>query len=173
MSTVVVLEIQGEQSPESKHSAHSYRLVRLTPNDAIASWDFFRLSFERSMPSTVPNNEYTLANLQQAVAAGRLTCWMVFSFGYGEVLKDAKPLLVATTILCEDTMARAKHLCIYSVMGLDNITNELWKECFRVLREYAKEMGCCRIMASTTNKRIVQVAKSLNAKLKVELEMEV
>ena len=132
-----------------------YRLLKATPDQICQHWLFIRDSLMMQMPIGVKPSELVLANIQQALLAGRLHCWFLLNVDNNSVLG------VCTTTVTEDTISGVRNLLIYSVLAMDPIPTKVWAYCYKVMQVFAKGAGCQHVIACTRNKRVLRLVKML------------
>ena len=81
---------------------------------------------------------------------------------------------VCTVTVSEDTLSGNRNLYVYSLGSFTPVELAGWKIAFDTLREYARELGCYRIVTKTNNPRMIQITKHLGGKTDmVAVELEV
>lgn len=105
----------------------------------------------------------------QALLTGYAHCWLICS------KDDHKRILgVATTTKTLDTISGTSSLLIYSLYAYGVMGLSIWQECFRVLSVYAQMWRLDKIVAYSSNKRVIEMAKRYGATAEqVVLEMEI
>ena len=134
-------------------------LRRLSKEEIIKRWDVIKLAIERSLPPIASDKPNRIQQIYNNLMLGTVQCWG----SYRDVEKEDTLNGIGTTTIVYDFTSGAKMLLGYSVLSVGEIREEDWIEGYRQLEDFAREQGCEKICAYTTNPRIVEVAKSLGA----------
>jgi len=132
-------------------------LVKLLPDQVPKFWNVISYAIDNSVPPISISGQEQLNNILKSILAGRSQAWL-------EVDKEAKPpdlTGVIITTFMYDEVSEVKNLLIYALFGLKFIKPEVWSEGLRMLKGFAKQTGCHRIVAYTNVPRIVEIVKSL------------
>lgn len=107
------------------------------------------------MLSLPPTTEYTEENFSDILAAmldGTMTVW-------GLRIEEMWKAICVTTVSF-DGVTRQKNLFMFSLYSIDGgIQDQVWLEAIQHLKRYARNIGCTQITTTTTNPRLVQLAK--------------
>ena len=137
-----------------------FRLVKIQPENIPNAWDLIKEAMEIATVGGLTVTEESLANLLQALLAGRITAWIFY-----KQIEDEKGKILGllTTTVTEDTIVGIKHLLLYSMSGFNHISDENWKLAFSGLAKYARAKGCKVIRCITNSERVLDVAEMIGA----------
>lgn len=133
-------------------------------------WPLVKQSLMLSLPSTVELSERSLAEILSQIMNGMLKVWALVE---GEEVRA-----IATTVVEVDRISATRNLLVYSLYVFEGAVNmETWRELFRAFSILAKQLECFRIVATTTNTRVMQIVTSLGGSIEgriidLPLEME-
>lgn len=133
----------------------AYRLLRATPDQIATHWAFVRDALLCNMPFGVEPTEEVMANIQQALLAGRAVCWVLTETEKREIHG------VCTTVITHDSIANTRNLLLYSVWAAQPIPTRIWRYCYQVMRKYAAANGCDNLVARTNSPRVLRLVKML------------
>ena len=144
-------------------------LRRIYAHEMGEHWPLVKQSLMLSLPSIVELSERSLAEILSQIMNGALKVWALVE---GE---DTRA--IATTIVEVDNVSNTKNLLIYSLYVFEGVVKmETWRELFRTFSVLAKQLGCFRIIATTSNSRVMQIVTALGGSIEsriVELPLEV
>lgn len=140
----------------------AFRLLRMQPDQIPIGWGFIRKAMQVATAGGFDPTEESLANLLQALMAGRIDSWVFYKQRDEE---EGKVLGLMLTTITEDTIAQIKHMLIYSMSGFNYIDDEKWMIAFTTLAKYARAKGCSTIRAVTNNDRVLDVAAKIGAEI--------
>jgi hypothetical protein len=159
----------SELSEDLTESALSPIVVLLTPAQISAQWSQLSLGIAVGSNVSQEQADQFCTNMLQSLLTGHAHCWLICS-------KETprRILGVATTTKTADTISGTTSLLIYSLYAYGVMGLSIWKECFRVLSVYAKMWKLDKIVAYSSNKRVIEMAKRYGATTEqVVLEMEI
>ena len=108
-----------------------------------------------SLPPTVAYTEENFSDILAAMLNGTMTVW-------GLRIEDMWKAICVTTVSF-DGVTRQKNLFMFSLYAVDGgIQDEVWLGAMLHLKRYAKKVGCTQITSTTTNPRLVDLAKKMN-----------
>lgn len=145
-------------------------LRRIYAHEMGEHWPLVKQSLMLSIPSTVELSEHSLAEILSQIMNGALKVWALVE---GDDVRA-----IATTIVEVDNVSATKNLLIYSLYVFEGVVKmETWRELFRTFSVLAKQLECFRIIATTSNARVMQIVTSLGGSIEsrivdLPLEME-
>jgi len=132
-------------------------LLRLEPDQVNKYWAVVEKAIASSLPPVALEDVDLMNNILRNLISGEMQCWVV-------VKNKAIYSMLVTTPQFE--IGGTKNLLIYTLYGFENLDLETWKEGFTYLSEYARSIGCKRIVAYSEVKRILQVCRLLGGETK-------
>lgn len=136
-------------------------VVKLTPDQISAHWNNLKITLIRAAPPTAEVSETGLNSILSKLLADEMQSWVF--------LEDSKIKATMFTMFVRDPGMDHFNLLVYSVYGLDKIVDELWKEAWGVVREFAKKCHCKKIIGFTNVPRVVEVVEGLGGKAEFTL----
>ncbi len=146
-------------------------LNRLGGEQAAKFWPILSRGFARSLPPGVEFSEMLLNNMLLGILHKQYDCWII----KGE--RDGKPKQlggVITTVRVEP-LTGVRSLLIYSLYVKQMLSDEEWKELFKLASHVATKHKCKRICAYTRNPSVLSIVESLGGQSEmrvVELEVK-
>jgi len=129
-------------------------LSKLEPSQITMYWEDIKNGIVASFPPTgMPSNE-GMANILSRLLKGDMQVWTVTD-------ESMSPRAVAVTMVLEEVASEVKNLLIYSLYGYSLVQQSLWIEGLEGLKKFAREKGCCKVIAYTKVQRVVDIARSL------------
>lgn len=146
-------------------------LLQLLPDNIARQWPVIAESIKASMPPFAPSlTSEQLAGALQRALVGDLQVWVMCEETSAGVSIDA----IGTTLVSVDQISKEQCLLIYSLTGFGLISEEKWRGAWETLRQYAREIGCSKVMGFTDNPTILHVVDMLGGQTScrfVELEV--
>lgn len=152
-------------STQIKDIKDQYQLIRLDNVRVVEQWnDLEQILVESFAHIKSEWNEDEKAKLLKHIADERIQCWGIF--------KGKELTAFMTTALLTEFWGE-RRLLIFSLYGFNKINIEVWRSLFSSLTKYARSERCTKIVAYTTNKRIIQIVKSIGGTFSAFIEMEI
>ncbi|MEG0755689.1 MAG: hypothetical protein RR450_04780 [Oscillospiraceae bacterium] len=121
-------------------------LVRL-PNKLIAEhWEIFKEAYRQSVPATSDVTPERMTRLLEAAMTGEVQCWLFFT---GEECVGA-----GISRKYADDISGQEMLLIYAYWMWKAESFQLQTERFEALKDFARGVGCGRIGAFLSDKRL-------------------
>lgn len=136
-------------------------LVRLLPSQVSRYWTLIRDGIKLSLPPTVEGLEVDYEAILKNLLCENMSCWMAVD-KQGKIIGG-----VLTTFLVDELCGGAKGLLIYSIFGIREVPTSLWEEGLHVLRDFALNHECKRILFYIDDDKIKSIAKRLGAEFRI------
>jgi len=135
-------------------------LVRLLPEQASAIWHIISPIIKDSLAPTSTGSDAVMKDILDALIKNRMQCWLV-----KEVVRvgDIRIYSIITTTISRDLITGEKSLLVYSMHGVRPMSKELWLELIVGLRKFARSVGCIKVVAYSSNNRVIEMAKNVGA----------
>lgn len=130
-------------------------LVALLQTQVAEHWSLFRDHINDSLPPIADYGPLDMNNILHRLMLGGAVLW--------QVVNEEREMVgfIVTTILRD--MSGVSTLLIYSSVILMNSPVKYWTECAETLRIYAKDKGCSKIVAFTSNEKLLTLLKEEGA----------
>lgn len=128
-------------------------LVKLQYNDIVDSWDTLKVSIAKALSARIPISDTVMNNVLSALLDNDMQCWVFQE-------KD-KLIATLTTTILKDKPVGLRSLLVYSITGMERISDEQWRKGFETLRKFAKSQNCWCVSGYTRSERIVEVVTEL------------
>ena len=131
-------------------------LVKLTPDQVNKYWELISFSIRESLPPIAMGAEDRMSRILVSAMTGGLDVWMSM------VKKTMQVDGVATTCVTRDDNSEIRNLLIYSVYGMgEGFVKNSWMSALKTFKDYARGLGCSRIIAYTDEDSIKKFAEIL------------
>jgi hypothetical protein len=128
-------------------------IIKLQPEQIVTFWEGIKHSLVsvNQVPDEIvadyTNNE--LVNL----LSGLSQCWLIFSYEGDEKFLHA----IMTTRIFTNHLYGGSVFSVSSLYGYRSLTEELIKEGFDAIREFARVNNCSMIIAESSNDRVNEI----------------
>lgn len=130
-------------------------LIRLLPEQAAKFWPEIKPIVGKALPPTAHETFDGMLGVLNHLITGRLHCWLI-------VDEESRRLNgVFTTSVIPDPITGQRSLLLYSVSSVDGLEIRPVVDSFKKLLEFAKSVGCQKVIAYTANAKIVSLMKKL------------
>jgi len=136
-------------------------LLQLLPRDITRHWEGISEAISKSLPPITSLSKDRMTVILKSLIAGTMQCWILH--------RPDGMYVVATTEFAVDPGSKTKNLLIFSIFGLRQVPQELWKEGYEGLRRFAKANGCESIIAFTDVPAVVSLVEGLGGDTKTRL----
>lgn len=136
-------------------------LVQLLPENVSSRWEFFAPILGMSLPPNITSTIQGMSSILSAIMREDLAVWV-----YDD---DGEVVFVMSTVIQTDPVTYKKSLLIYSLTGIRDISDRMWKEAYETIRKYARYHGCENIIAYTENEKIVNYINNIGGKATFKL----
>ena len=138
-------------------------LIKLTTDQIAELWDIIKYAIENSLPPIAGEGPDKINNIFESLLVGTHQCWMSYTMEEEEVKKLQS--IVVTTVT-HDSASDTKNLLIYTMFGYRFISDKEWADGFKVLAKYAKSEKCQRIVAYSSEPRVIKMAELVGGESK-------
>jgi len=132
-------------------------LVKLTADQIANMWDVLKFGIENSLPPIAGEGPDKINNIFEALLSGGYDCWISFQRDEEERKLKLESMVVTTITL--DNASKTKNFLIYTMYGFRPISDEEWRKGFLVLAKYAKAKNCNRVVAYSSEPRILDIVQ--------------
>ena len=131
-------------------------LIKLTPEQVSMYWPAIEEGIKKSLSTRTMWTQQGVKNMLIGLMTGQIDCRFLISSDiiYGFVI----------TRVIEDPITGDKNLLIYSLYSSNRIPQEIWLEGAKELREDAYARGCTKVVAYSSEPRVLEMAKKLGFK---------
>lgn len=140
-------------------------LLHLTGDQVSMYWDTIAKAIESSMPPYTYSSSMKLNRVFQELLSERMQAWIVMSDAEGNGSIEALGVMI--TAIQEDQYTDTKNLLIYTLYGIQKITEEVWKEGLATLIKFARTKDCFRIIAYTDIPAIMDRVEELGGDVSI------
>jgi len=146
-------------------------LVRLLPEQASTIWHIISPMIEAALPPTSGDSSNRMNDILEAIIKNRMQCWIIKKV---EGANDVKIYAVVTTVISKDVITGNSQLLIYSLYSVRPMPIDILLEGVVGLRKFARSVGCDRVVAYSSNRRVLDMAKKVGGNIDtVFIQMEV
>lgn len=145
-------------------------LLKMLPEQVSDRWDMFKDGIERSLPVVNDEDPEKMNNILASILTGEIQCWV--SYRELEDLKKHGVALVLTTTV-DDLITRTRSLILYLVWAWEKTEARDWIEGFQALMKFSKLMRCQRLIAYTSDEKVVKIAEKFNAEFQTFISFPV
>ena len=131
-------------------------LIQLGPEQVGVFWDGIRHGITQVGRITGESEELKQARVNKAlenILSGKYQCWVIYD-GDGE---ERKFYAFVLTYVYKDHLTEEESLFVDTLYGFRPMNNEMVRDVGERLTEYARGIGCTRMRAITSNKRVVEI----------------
>lgn len=151
------MSMTEQQEVREELDSERYRLVKMQAEQISRQWPKIKEMIRAGLGKHVSYDEVTMANILQALLVGRLECWCLVD------RKERKIVLLGTTTITVDTIAGDRNLLIYSMFSESGISLLAVASGLAVIKQYAKSVGCNRIIGAIVDERFQKLASRMGA----------
>ena len=137
-------------------------LTQLTPEQIAGHWSEIKTHLETALVPFVDITPTTINNIFESFLAGRAQLWIMWQLDNEAV----KVYGMGSTFVQTDAVSGTKNLLIYTISGYTFIPQELWKDAFDKIMEFAKVNNCAKLVAYSQVPRILEIVKQLGGEAK-------
>jgi len=137
-------------------------LVRLLPEQASAIWHIISPMIEAALPPTSGDSSNRMNDILEAVVKNRMQCWVIEKV---EGAKDVRIYAVFTTVISKDVITKNNQLLIYSLYSIRPMSMDILLEGVVGLRKFARSVGCDRVVAYSSNRRVLDMAEKVGGNI--------
>ena len=136
--------------------AQTFDMKRLNSAKVAEQWPKLREIFLSALPPITCEDSDWESRILAALVGERMQAWALIE-------APDHPLIIALTNIVTDEVSLVRNLQIYCLGSVDLAIVPLaaWVEGIETLRKFGEAMGCHRIVAFTSEPRILQIAKHL------------
>lgn len=130
-------------------------LIRLLPEQAAKHWPEIKNVVFKALPPTANETHDGMLSILDGFISGRLHCWLLFD--------DSNKRIhgIVTTAVVPDPITNQRSLLLYTVSAVDGLSIRDLVSDFQGLVEFAKAVGCKKIVAYTANSKVISLMKKL------------
>lgn len=131
-------------------------MVQLLAEQVCEHWDVLFSYIKQALPEH--QREHVKESvLLESLTSGKMQCWVILD-------DDGQIKVIGTTSVVEDKFLGIRNLHVYSVTGVESVSNMEWAQAIDGIMKFAKSRGCSNIVAFTKNKRVLQIARQAGFK---------
>lgn len=128
-------------------------MLQLWPSQIEPNWPIIWDHVSKAFPPHLVMKPETEANILRSLLSGALTLWVWLDDS------DRAGLLAVLAPIYEGVNEQ-KNMCIFSLTSFDGFSfSQNVEPVFKALQTYARSQGCAKIVAYTTNPRIIKMAE--------------
>ena len=132
-------------------------IAKLIPIQISKLWDVIKYAVEHSLPPTVDESPNKMQHILAAALSGYVDVWVTFR-------RNDKGLIIEGVVLtkpCYDEISGTRSLLVYSAFNFNNTTSKSLIASTKSMLEYAKSIGCSRLVAYTSVPSIARYITTL------------
>lgn len=126
---------------------------KLLPEQISKLWDIIKYAVEQSLPPTTGRHADIMNRILASMLSGGLDVWAIYD------RDNMKFEGILVTQFLYDEASATKNLLLYCLYGYSGISDSSWTEGFESMVKYAKANKCSNIVAYTSNKYIIEMAR--------------
>jgi len=136
-------------------------LNQLTAKQISEQWDLIKVALEKSLPPIIEGSANRITNIFNSLLLGELQCWIGNMIVVNsEQQNELVPYGVLITEIITDRCSDVRNILIYAIYSAQGIPNGEYQEGYNTIKTFAKANGCCRIMAYTNSKAILNIVQA-------------
>jgi hypothetical protein len=130
-------------------------LIKLSPDKLSESWPMVYRAIKSSSVALAEMTEERVNNVVRSLMIGDATCWI---HEQGNTITT----IVVTTLL-EEPISKTRNLLIYCAHIFLKLKVEQYIEMSIDLGNYAKSLGCAKVIAYCSNDKLTEILKKSGA----------
>ena len=130
-------------------------LTRLLPEQTAKLWPEIKPVVFKALPPTATETRDGMLSILSSFITGRLHCWIITNDETNAITG------ILTTAVIPEPITNQRSLLIYTISTVDGGELRAVIRDFQRLVEFAKSVGCEKIMAYTANPRVSSLMKRL------------
>lgn len=140
-----------------------HKLVRILPEQIPATWEFILPFIEDSLIDSADEGNMTM--VFNNLISGLLEAWVLVRKGDNKNWTDGETAAVVTLQFTQDSNTGSRSLFLYTLSGLEYLSDEVWADMSVAVAEYARASNCTNVVAVSSNARVIQVFKKAGAEV--------
>ena len=117
-------------------------------------WSTFKKYLEESLPPTSNGLPINIDEVFAKLMTDEMQMWLFLN-------EKAEVLGFLITAYSKELGFDFLNLVIYAVVATMPIDENMWKEAYSIVRNFAKKQECKRIIAFTSNPRVLEIVNNL------------